>query len=156
MDTLNMFWNAFGRCSAVEGERSALSWHWLFQALQAGKTSQTGFKTGQTGLSLLFTASTCPGGGSCVHELCFELCFVSAVSSRCPCLRGPRLAPSSGSCLRFDLGVFDHLLEFPLLSPFYLYSELTYDLWSVLSMHSSRGRLRTGWVRRPVDGHFLV
>ena len=26
----------------------------------------------------------------------------------------------------------------------------------VLSMHSSRGRLRTGWVRGPVDGRFLV
>jgi hypothetical protein len=42
--------------------------------------------------------SGCSSFVSVVHALCFgglrsllELCFVSDVSSRCPCLRGPRL-----------------------------------------------------------------
>ena len=77
----------------------------FFRLCRLAKPVRPVLETGQTGLALLSAASTCPGGVACVHVLCFELCFVSAVSSRCPCLRGPRLAPSSDSCLRFALGV---------------------------------------------------
>jgi hypothetical protein len=75
-----------------------------------------------------------------LHSL-FEHGFVSDVSSRCPCLRGPDLSSSSDLALRLSLA-FDHLLRF-LFICFFLFSFLLcYFMW-VLSMHSSRGRLRT-------------
>jgi hypothetical protein len=47
----------------------------------------------------------CRGSSLWFFELCFgglrsllELCFVSDVSSRCPCLRGPRLVFFKWSC----------------------------------------------------------
>ena len=103
----------------------------------------------------------CAGGAPLVC-LSFVLCgvlfvsfvFVSAVLSRCPCLRGPRLGLASE--LVFSLffgfgslvgGLCSWLFSFPF--------SLCWLLW-VLSMHSSRGRLRTRCVRRPVEGRSLV
>jgi hypothetical protein len=73
----------------------------------------------------------------------FEHGFVSDVTSRCPCLRGPRLVFFSDLALRFSLA-FDRLLKFFFISlfPFLFSFLLCYFMW-VLSMHSSRGRLRT-------------
>ena len=95
-----------------------------------------------------------------VFELCFgglcsllELVFDSVVSSYCPCLRGPSLSSSDlALCLCL---AFDRLLEF-LFSRFFSFPFLFRYQMCVLSMHSSRGRLRTCVVRGPVDGRFLV
>jgi hypothetical protein len=66
-----------------------------------------------------------------------EHSFVSVVSSRCPCLRGLRLVFLKWSCSSFD-----RLLEFSFYSFFSSSFLSCYFMW-VLSMHSSRGRLRT-------------
>jgi hypothetical protein len=67
--------------------------------------------------------------------------FVSDVSSCCPCLRGRDL--SSSSDLAFCLSsAFDRLLEFLFIRFFSFSFLLCYYLW-VLSVHSSRGKLRT-------------
>jgi hypothetical protein len=70
-----------------------------------------------------------------------EHSFVSDVSSRCPCLRGPRLVffwrPSLCLCLAFD-----HLLKFLFIS-FVSFSFVSGYYMCVLSIHTSRGRLRT-------------
>jgi hypothetical protein len=67
--------------------------------------------------------------------------FILVVSSRCPCLRGPTSFSLKWSFLGFCLA-FDHLFEF-----FVRFVSVTFFLWigylCVLSMHSSRGRLRT-------------
>jgi hypothetical protein len=71
--------------------------------------------------------------------------FVSDVSSHCPCLRGPRLVFFRWSlffafvwlsiaCWSFFYSFFSFSFSFSFLSCFYM---------CVLSMHSSRGRLRT-------------
>jgi hypothetical protein len=70
----------------------------------------------------------------------FEHSFVSDVSSHFPCLRGPRF-------VFFNLALclclaFDRLLEF-LFIRFFSFSFLSCYFMCVLSMHSSRGRLRT-------------
>jgi hypothetical protein len=90
----------------------------------------------------------CRGSSLWLFELCFgglrsllEPCFLSDVSSRCPCLRGPRLVFFKWSC-SLPLFAFDRLLEF-LFVRFFSFSFLScYIMW-VLSMHSSRGKLRT-------------
>jgi hypothetical protein len=66
---------------------------------------------------------------------------ISVMSSRRPCLRGPRLFSLKWSFLGFCLA-FDPLFEF--FSRFFFFSFLWIGYWCVLSMHSSRGRLRTG------------
>jgi hypothetical protein len=71
----------------------------------------------------------------------FEHSFVSNVSSRCPCLRGPDLSSSGDLSLCLCLA-FDHLLEFLFIRLFAFSFLFCYYLW-VLSMHSSKGRLRT-------------
>jgi hypothetical protein len=90
----------------------------------------------------------CAGGALCgfralVGDLrsLLEHSFVSDVSGRCPCLRGPRLVFFK---LSFSLHflAFDHLLEFLFIRFFSFSFLLCYYLW-VLSMHSSRGGLRT-------------
>jgi hypothetical protein len=71
----------------------------------------------------------------------FEHSFVSDVSSHCPCLRGPRLVFFKWSCSS-PFFVFRSLVEVSFCS-FLFFSFLScYFMW-VLSMHSSRGRLRT-------------
>jgi hypothetical protein len=77
--------------------------------------------------------------------------FFSEVSSRCPCLRGSRLVFFKWFSLCLYLA-FDRLLEF-LFICFFSFFLSGYYMW-VLSMHSSRGRLRTmcgsridGWSR---------
>jgi hypothetical protein len=78
-------------------------------------------------------------GGLCSS---LELGFVSDVSSHCPCLSGPRLAFPQVISLFASLLAFDHLLEFLVIVYFlFLFSLVTKSC--VLSMHSSRGRLRT-------------
>jgi hypothetical protein len=68
--------------------------------------------------------------------------FISVVSSRCPCLRGPRFFSLRwsflGSCLAFD-----HLLKFFFCFLFF-FSFLWIGYLCVLLMHSSRGTLSTG------------
>jgi hypothetical protein len=76
----------------------------------------------------------------CLRSL-FEHGFVSDVSSRCPCLRGPRLVFSSDLVLCLSLA-FDRLLRFLFIRFFSFPFFSRYFMW-VLSMHSSRGRLRT-------------
>jgi hypothetical protein len=67
--------------------------------------------------------------------------FVSDVSSHCPYLRGPRLIfPQVVLLFAFPLA-FDHLLEFLFIRFVFFSLGLLYVC--VLSMHSSRGRLRT-------------
>jgi hypothetical protein len=67
--------------------------------------------------------------------------FISVVSSRCPCLRGPRFFspkwPFLGYCLAFD-DLFEFFHSF-----LFFFSFLLIGYLFVLSMHSSRGRLRT-------------
>jgi hypothetical protein len=101
------------------------------------------------------------GGALCVAWHCFVLCsfadgvepfcltmrsrhfehFVSVVLSHCPCLRGPRFALSSDLVLAFLW-----LLITCLSSLFISFLFLSFMNWwlCVLSMHSSRGRLRIG------------
>jgi hypothetical protein len=68
--------------------------------------------------------------------------FVSDVLSCCPCLRGPRLDFPQVILLFASTLAFDHLLEFLLVVSFlFLFSLVTKSC--VLSMHSSRERLRT-------------
>jgi hypothetical protein len=65
-------------------------------------------------------ACICAGGALvCFGGLCslLEHGFVSDVSSRCPCLRGPRLVFFKWSC-SFPFSAFDRLLEFLLFFPF--------------------------------------
>jgi hypothetical protein len=67
--------------------------------------------------------------------------FISVVSSCFPYLRGPRFFSLKWSFLGFCLA-FDHLFQFFFrFFSFSLFSEL---VTCVLSMHSSRARLRTG------------
>jgi hypothetical protein len=68
--------------------------------------------------------------------------FISVVSSRCPCLRGPRSFSLKWSFLGF-CWLLITCLSFSFISFLFLFS-LNWLLVCVLSMHSSRGRLRTG------------
>jgi hypothetical protein len=81
----------------------------------------------------------------CIGGLCSlldEHGFVSDVLSRCPCLRGSRLILLQVILLFAFPLAFDRLLEFLLVVSFlFLFSLVTKSC--VLSMHSSRGRLRT-------------
>jgi hypothetical protein len=92
----------------------------------------------------------CAGGALCGFRALIgglrsllELCFISDVSSRCPCLRGPRLVFFKWSCSLPFFG-FRSLVGVSFLFISFLFFSflLCYYLW-VLSMHSSRGRLRT-------------
>jgi hypothetical protein len=71
----------------------------------------------------------------------FEHGFVSDVSSCCPFLRVRDLSSSSDLALRLSLA-FDRLLRFLFICFFSLSFLSGYFMW-VLSIHSSRGRLRT-------------
>jgi hypothetical protein len=95
-------------------------------------------------------ACICAGGALCVVRALYRcLCslldehgFVSDVLSRCPCLRGSRLILLQVILLFAFPLAFDRLLEFLLVVSFlFLFSLVTKSC--VLSMHSSRGRLRT-------------
>jgi hypothetical protein len=66
--------------------------------------------------------------------------FTSVVSSRCPYLRGPRFFSLKWSLPGFCLAS-DHLFEIFFC---FFFSFLWIGYLCVLSMHSSRGRLRTG------------
>jgi hypothetical protein len=70
-----------------------------------------------------------------------EHSFVSDVSSRCPCLGVRDMSFSSDLALWLSLA-FDRLLEFLFICFFY-FSFLSCYYMCVLSMHSSRERLRT-------------
>jgi hypothetical protein len=72
----------------------------------------------------------------------FEHGFVSDVSSRCPCLRGPKLVLLQVILLFVFPLAFDRLLEFLLVVSFIFFFSLVTKSY-VLSMYSSRGRLRT-------------
>jgi hypothetical protein len=85
--------------------------------------------------------------------------FISVVSSRYPCVRGPRFFSLKWSFIRFCLA-FDHLFEF-----FFHFFSFSSFLWigylCVLSIHSSRGRLRTGasedrWMAAPGYDEWLT
>jgi hypothetical protein len=102
-------------------------------------------------------ACICAGGALiCVCSYCslLEHGFVSDVSSRCPCLRGPRLVFFKWSCslpffgFQSLVGAFFYLFIF-----FFLFSD--YQM-CVLSMHASRGDWGPCVVQGPVDGRFLV
>jgi hypothetical protein len=86
----------------------------------------------------------CAGGALvCFGGLCslLELVFDSVVSSRCPFLRDRVFPLSSDLALCLCLA-FDCLFEFLLIvSILFLFSLIT--KMCLLSMHSSRGRLRT-------------
>jgi hypothetical protein len=74
-------------------------------------------------------ACICAGGAPvCFGGLCslLEHGFVSDVSSRCPCLRGPRLVFFKWSC-SFPFSAFDRLLEF-LFIRFFSFS-FSFSLW---------------------------
>jgi hypothetical protein len=75
--------------------------------------------------------------------------FISVVSSRCPCLRRSRFFSLKWSFLGFSLA-FDHLFEF--FIRFFFFSFLWIGYLCVLSMHSSRGRLRIG----PSEDRWMV
>jgi hypothetical protein len=97
----------------------------------------------------------CSSFGLVVCAVCLSMVFVSDVSSRCPCLRGPRLVLLQVILLFAFPLAFGRLLEFLLIVSFlFLFSLVTQ--MCVLSMHSSRGIWRACVVRGPVDGRFLV
>jgi hypothetical protein len=85
----------------------------------------------------------CAGGVLvCISGLCslLEHGFVSDVSSRCRCLRGPRLVFFKWSSLylsQFSIACWSFFYSFLFFFLFYDYQ------MCVLSMHSSRGTLRT-------------
>jgi hypothetical protein len=79
--------------------------------------------------------------------------FCLDVSSRCPCLRGPSFVFFKWSCYLPFFG-FRSLVGVS-FSCFFSFPFLLITKTCVLSMHSSRGRLRPGVVRGPVDGRFL-
>jgi hypothetical protein len=91
----------------------------------------------------------------CFCGLCslLEVVFVSVVSSCCPCLRESRLVffkwSFSLTSLWLSVAYWTFIIRFFL----FLFS---FVAKCVLSMHSSRGRLRACVVRGPVDGRFLV
>jgi hypothetical protein len=110
-------------------------------------------------------------GGSCMcvrGVLCgfwVLFCWCLLVAWACFCLGCVELLPlpkGTKTCLlqviflfAFPLA-FDHLLEFFFCSfPLFSFSLFGYQM-CVLSMHSSRGRLKTCVVWGPVDGHILV
>jgi hypothetical protein len=70
-----------------------------------------------------------------------EHSFVSDVSSRCPCLRGPRIVFFKWSC-SLPLFGFRSLVRVSFYSFLFLLFLPCYYFW-VLSMHLSRGRLKT-------------
>jgi hypothetical protein len=89
----------------------------------------------------------CAGGALvCFGGLCslLEHSFVSDVSSRCPCLRGPRLVFFKWSFSLLFFG-FRSLVEVSFICFFSFFLSGYY--MCVLPMHSSRGRLKTicGW-----------
>jgi hypothetical protein len=87
---------------------------------------------------------TCSGGACicaagalvCFGGLCFlhEHGFVSDVSSRCPCLRGPRLVFFKCSC-SLPFSASDRLLKFPFICLFSVSFSLCLANVCVLSMH---------------------
>jgi hypothetical protein len=68
--------------------------------------------------------------------------FISVVSSRCPCLRDRDFSHSSDLFLAFVWLLITCLSFFPSFLFFFLFLWIGY--LCVFSMHSSRGRLRTG------------
>jgi hypothetical protein len=131
-------------------------WYWLVWLVRAELSQLPCFKWCLAcirlgGVALVQGELACVQGELLVvFELWFgglrsflEHSFVSDVSSRCPCLRGPRRVFFKWSCslplcgFRSLVAVsFYSFLFFPFSFPF------CYFMW-VLSMHSSRGRLRT-------------
>ena len=102
----------------------------------------------------------CRGSSFGLPEFCAlwcalcELWFVSAVLSRCPFFRGSRLSLASDRVFRLFFGfgsLVGGLCSWLFSFPF----SLCWLLW-VLSMPSSRRRLRTRCIRRLVEGRSLV
>jgi hypothetical protein len=75
--------------------------------------------------------------------------FISVVSSRCPCLRGPRFFSLKWSFLGFCLA-FDHLFEFYFISFLFLFS-LNWLLVCVVNA-LIKGEIEDRSVQGPVDG----
>jgi hypothetical protein len=75
--------------------------------------------------------------------------FISVVSSRCPCLRGPRSFSLKWSFLGFCLD-FDHLLEFSFVSFLFLFS----PNWLLVCVVNAliKGEIVDQSVWGPVDG----
>jgi hypothetical protein len=67
----------------------------------------------------------CSSFGLVVCALCLSMVFVLDVSSRCPCLRGPRLVLLQVILLFAFPLAFDRLLEFLLVVSF----PFSYSLW---------------------------
>jgi hypothetical protein len=103
------------------------------------------------GVAFVQGVCICVGGALvCFGGLCslLEHGLVSDVSNHCPCLRGPRLFFFKWFCsLRF-LG-FRSLVGVSFIC-FFPFSFLSGYYMCVLSMHSSRGRLRTMYGSRTV------
>jgi hypothetical protein len=91
-----------------------------------------------------------------VCALCLSMVFVSDVSSRCPCLKGPRLVFFKWSCL-LPFSAFDRLMEF--LFSFCFFSIFLFSLFTkcVCCQCTHQGG---DWgpclVRGPMDGRLLV
>ena len=70
----------------------------------------------------------CRGSSFVLPELCAlwcapcELCFVSAVSSRCPCLRGPRLGLASNRVFACSFALYHLLGRFVFVVVFFSFS----------------------------------
>jgi hypothetical protein len=146
------FW-LLGVWSVVWNRRDRF-WKPVWPVLETGLTGFDG--TGLTGFGnwperFVPRVGTCSGGACicaggalvCFGGLCslLEHGFVSDVSSRCPCLRGPRLVFFKWSCsllFRLLIACWSFFLFVSFMFPFLLDYKLC-----VLSMHSSRGRLRT-------------
>jgi hypothetical protein len=118
-----------GLTSQSKAEAAALFAKW-FACIRPG-----GVAFVQGGLFVVFELWI---GG--LHSL-LEHSSVSDVSSRCPCLRGPRLVFFKWSCSLPFLG-FRSLVGVSFIC-FFSFSFLSGYYMCVLSMHSSRGRLRT-------------
>jgi hypothetical protein len=82
-----------------------------------------------------------------LEESAFLEHFISVVSSRCPCLRGPRFFSLKWSFLGFCLA-FDHLLEF-----FFLFFSFSLNWLLVCVVNAlTKGEIEDRSVRGPVDG----
>jgi hypothetical protein len=140
------FWGAWSADCCTKS-----AWPVLVTGLTGfGGTSLTGF--GNCPDRFVPSVGTC-SGGVCICSrgalVCFSgLCsflglrFVSDVSSHCPCLRGPRLVFFMWSCSLPFLG-FRSIVRVSFYSLLFFFPFLSDYEMCVLSMHSSRGRLRT-------------
>jgi hypothetical protein len=84
-----------------------------------------------------------------------EHCFFSDVLSRCPCLRGPRLALLQVILLFAFPLAFDRLLEFLLVVSFFSFSLWLPNLVCCQCTHQG-GDGGPCVVQVPMDGRFLV